>query len=109
MTAEAHDETEAEPAWRSVLQLRGEALLCEVFALGPTEKRKLRNLADELERLIIVAAWYRAGGNITHAAALLRTSRKKVRVHLASWRRDHPDLLLGAPVPPSAGHRPDAP
>jgi DNA-binding NtrC family response regulator len=100
--ADAHDEPEAEPAWRSVLETRWEALRCEALALGSAERRKLRNLAAELERLVIVGAWYRAGGNVTHAAAHLRTSRKKVREHLAAWHQDHPELLPGAPMPSTA-------
>lgn len=86
-----------EPAWRTLLESKWEALRHQVLGLDSAPRRKLSELVRECESLAAVTAWYESHGNITHAAERLGTSRKAVRKRLVGWRRDNPQLEPSRP------------
>jgi Bacterial regulatory protein, Fis family len=87
------------PSWRIALDTRWEALRRRALRLDATVGRKLTDLGRECQHLAIIAAWFQAGGNITHAAARVGINRRTFRENVAAWRMANPELV---PVrPPS--------
>ena len=86
------------PLWRIALDTRWEALRRAALGLDATTGHRLAELGRECEHLAVITAWFEAGGNITHAAARLRTNRKTFREHTLAWSRRNP-LLVPPPRP----------
>jgi hypothetical protein len=76
-----------------MLGARWEALRGELLGPAISARRKVSELGRESQYLAIIAAWFEAGGNITHAAERLGTGRRAVRERVKEWLREHPHLV----------------
>jgi hypothetical protein len=98
---DAHDHEPAVadvPEWRRVIEQRLEVLRSELFGGGSGPRRRVSELGRETQNLAMIAAWFEADGNITHAAERLGTSRKTVRNRVEEWRKSYPHLTP-RPIP----------
>jgi len=79
--------------WQVALASKWQALGREVLGLHEGPRRRLSELGRACLALAVAAAWFESQGNITHAAARLRTNRKTFREHTLAWRRENPQLV----------------
>lgn len=86
-----------EPDWRVAIALRWQALGLELVGTSPAPRRKPSEVGRECQALAILAAWFECGGNITHAAARLGTTRRTCRERLVAWCRRNPDFVPAMP------------
>jgi hypothetical protein len=95
-----------DPDWRAALAVRWQALGLEILGVGSTPRRTLPELGRECQALAIVAAWFEARGNLTHAAAFVGTTRRLFRERIVAWRHRNPHFVPNLPERQRAPSKP---
>jgi hypothetical protein len=95
-----------DPDWRAAIAVRWQALGLEILGIGSTPRRTLPELGRECQALAIVAAWFEAQGNLTHAAACVGTTRRLFRERIVAWRRCNPHFVPSLPEKQRAPSKP---